>query len=217
MAGLTQIEIRYRYNPGFESLIAMVPAVIPLLLLMIPAILATLSVVREKELGSITNFYVTPVTRLEFLLGKQVPYVVLSMVNFLFLAAFGIFVFRVPFTGSFPTFMLAGLLYVCVATGIGLLISSFMKSQVAAIFATVVITMIPATSYSGLIDPVSSLTGLGRAIGEVFPASFFITIARGTFSKGLGFADVQSELIPLAITVVVLLGSASLLLKKQET
>ena len=217
LAGLTQIEIRYRYNPGFESLIAMVPAVIPLLLLVIPAILATLSVVREKELGSITNFYVTPVTRLEFLLGKQVPYVVLSMVNFLFLAAFGIFVFRVPFTGSFPTFMLAGLLYVCVATGIGLLISSFMKSQVAAIFATVVITMIPATSYSGLIDPVSSLTGLGRAIGEVFPTSFFITIARGTFSKGLGFADVQSELIPLAITVVVLLGSASLLLKKQET
>ena len=217
LAGLTQIEIRYRYNPGFESLIAMVPAVIPLLLLMISAILATLSVVREKELGSITNFYVTPVTRLEFLLGKQVPYVVLSMLNFLFLAAFGIFVFRVPFTGSFPTFMLAGLLYVCVATGIGLLISSFMKSQVAAIFATVVITMIPATSYSGLIDPVSSLTGLGRAIGEVFPASFFITIARGTFSKGLGFADVQSELIPLAIAVVVLLGSASLLLKKQET
>ncbi len=217
LMGLTQIEIRYRYNPGFESLIAMVPAVIPLLLLMIPAILATLSVVREKELGSITNFYVTPVTRLEFLLGKQLPYVVLSMVNFLFLAAFGILVFRVPFTGNFPTFMLAGLLYVFVATGIGLLVSSFMKSQVAAIFATVVITMIPATSFSGLIDPVSSLTGLGRAIGEVFPASFFITIARGTFSKGLGFADVQNGLIPLAITAVVLLGSASLLLKKQET
>jgi ribosome-dependent ATPase len=217
LAGLTQIEIRYRYNPGFESLIAMVPAVIPLLLLMIPAILATLSVVREKELGSITNFYVTPVTRLEFLLGKQVPYVVLSMVNFLFLAAFGIFVFRVPFTGSFPTFMLAGLLYVFVATGIGLLISSFMKSQVAAIFATVVITMIPATSYSGLIDPVSSMTGLGRAIGAVFPTAYFITIARGTFSKGLGFVDVQNGLIALAIAVLVLLGSASLLLKKQET
>ena len=217
LAGLTQIEIRYRYNPGFESLIAMVPAVIPLLLLMIPAILATLSVVREKELGSITNFYVTPVTRLEFLLGKQVPYVVLSLVNFLFLAAFGVFVFRVPFTGSFPTFMLAGLLYVFVATGIGLLISSFMKSQVAAIFATVVVTMIPATSFSGLIDPVSSLTGLGRAIGEVFPTAYFITIARETFSKGLGFADVQAELIPLAIAAVVLLGSASLLLKKQET
>ena len=84
LAGQTQIEIRYRYNPGFESLIAMVPAVIPLLLLVIPANLAALSVVREKELGSIVNFYVTPVTRFEFLYGKQIPYIVLAMVNFLF-------------------------------------------------------------------------------------------------------------------------------------
>ena len=102
LAGQTQIEIRYRYNPGFESLIAMVPAVIPLLLLVIPANLAALSVVREKELGSIVNFYVTPVTRFEFLFGKQIPYVVLAMVNFLLLAAVGIFVFRVPFTGDVP-------------------------------------------------------------------------------------------------------------------
>jgi len=217
LAGQTQIEIRYRYNPGFESLIAMVPAVIPLLLLVIPANLAALSVVREKELGSIVNFYVTPVTRFEFLLGKQIPYVVLAMANFLLLAAVGIFVFRVPFTGDFLTFALAALLYVTVATGIGLLISAFMRSQVAAIFATTVVTMIPAVHYSGLIDPVASITGGGRLIGQVFPTSFFITIARGTFSKGLGFADVQSGLIPLAITVVVLLGSASLLLKKQET
>ncbi len=100
LAGQTQIEIRYRYNPGFESLIAMVPAVIPLLLLVIPANLATLSVVREKELGSIVNFYVTPVTRFEFLFGKQIPYLVLAMANFLLLTAVGIFVFRVPFTGT---------------------------------------------------------------------------------------------------------------------
>ena len=123
------------------------------------------------------------------------------------LAAFGIFVFRVPFTGDFPTFALAALLYVTVATGIGLLISAFMRSQVAAIFATTVVTMIPAVHYSGLIDPVASITGGGRLIGEVFPTSFFITIARGTFSKALGFVDLQSDLIPLAITVPVLLAS----------
>ena len=162
LAGQTQIEIRYRYNPGFESLIAMVPAVIPLLLLVIPANLATLSVVREKELGSIVNFYVTPVTRVEFIFGKQIPYVVLAMVNFLLLTAFGMFVFHVPFTGDFPTFVLGALLYVTIATGIGLLISAFMRSQVAAIFATTVVTMIPAVHYSGLIDPVASIGG-GRA------------------------------------------------------
>ena len=217
LAGETQIEIRYRYNPGFESLIAMVPAVIPLLLLVIPANLAGLSVVREKELGSIVNFYVTPVTRFEYLFGKQIPYIVLAMANFLLLSAIGIFVFRVPFTGNFLTFALAALLYVTVATGIGLLISAFMKSQVAAIFATTVVTMIPAVHFSGLIDPVASITGGGHLIGEVFPTSFFITIARGTFSKALGFVDLQSDLIPLAITVPVLLVASGLLLKKQDS
>ena len=217
LAGQTQIEIRYRYNPGFESLIAMVPAVIPLLLLVIPANLAALSVVREKELGSIVNFYVTPVTRFEFLFGKQIPYVVLAMANFLLLAAVGIFVFRVPFTGDVLTFALAALLYVTVATGIGLLISAFMRSQVAAIFATTVVTMIPAVHYSGLIDPVASITGGGRLIGQVFPTSFFITIARGAFSKALGFVDLQSDLIPLAIMVPVLLVASGLLLKKQDS
>jgi ribosome-dependent ATPase len=215
--GQTQIEVRYRYNPGFESLIAMVPAVIPLLLLVIPANLATLSVVREKELGSIVNFYVTPVTRFEYLFGKQVPYVILAMVNFFFLTAFGIFGFRVPFTGDFATYTLAALLYVTTATAIGLLISSFMRSQVAAIFATTVVTMIPAVNFSGLIDPVGSMTGLARAIGEVFPTSFFITIARGSFSKALGFMDLQGELIPLAIIAPVLIALAGLALKKQDS
>ena len=217
LAGQTQIEIRYRYNPGFESLIAMVPAVIPLLLLVIPANLAALSVVREKELGSIVNFYVTPVTRFEFLYGKQIPYIVLAMVNFLLLAALGVFVFRVPFTGDFLTFALGAFLYVTVATGIGLLISAFMRSQVAAIFATTVVTMIPAVHFSGLIDPVASITGGGHLIGEVFPTSFFITIARGTFSKALGFVDLQSELIPLAITAPILLIVAAVALKKQDS
>ncbi len=137
----------------------MVPAVIPMLLMMIPAMLAVLSVVREKELGSIINFYVTPVTRVEFLLGKQLPYTALAMLNFFMLTAFAIFVFRVPVTGSFLTLTGAALLYVTAATGLGLLISTFMSSQIAAIFGTALITLIPAVQYSGMIDPVSSLEG----------------------------------------------------------
>src|SRR5690606_22540756 len=131
----------------------------PVLLMLIPAMLATLSVVREKELGSIVNFYVTPVTQAEFLLGKQIPYVGLAMLNFLLLTAFGVFVFGVPFTGSFAAFAIGALLYVTAATGIGLLISTFMKSQIAAIFGTAIITLIPAIQFSGLVDPVSSLEG----------------------------------------------------------
>lgn len=213
---LISIETRYRYNPDVKSLPAIVPAVIPLLLMMIPAMLSALSVVREKELGSIINLYVTPTTRSEFLLGKQVPYIMLGMFNFFLLCALSVFVFGVPHKGSFLTLTLAALLYVTIATGLGLLISTFMKSQIAAIFGTAIITLIPATQFSGMIDPVASLEGPGRWIGQIYPTSHFLTIARGTFSKALNLTDLWGSFIPLLIAVPPVLGLSVWLLKKQE-
>ncbi|AXT68033.1 TPA: ribosome-associated ATPase/putative transporter RbbA [Klebsiella pneumoniae] len=213
---LISIETRYRYNPDVKSLPAIVPAVIPLLLMMIPAMLSALSVVREKELGSIINLYVTPTTRSEFLLGKQLPYIVLGMFNFFLLCALSVFVFGVAHKGSFLTLTLAALLYVTIATGLGLLISTFMKSQIAAIFGTAIITLIPATQFSGMINPVASLEGPGRWIGQIYPTSHFLTIARGTFSKALNISDLWGSFIPLLIAVPLVLGLSVLLLKKQE-
>jgi ribosome-dependent ATPase len=214
-AGDFDLAVRYRYNPDIQSLVAMAPAVIPLLLLLIPAMLAALSVVREKELGSIINFYVTPVSRLEFLLGKQIPYIGLGMLNFLMLTAVAVFAFDVPLTGSFATLAVAAFLYVIFATGMGLVISTFMKSQIAAIFGTALITLIPATQYSGMLDPVSSLEGAGAFIGRIYPTAYFMTISRGTFSKGLDFGDLFYSLLPLAAAVPVLLTLGGLLLRKQ--
>lgn len=215
--GPFQVEVRFLYNPDVRSIVAMAPAVIPILLLMIPAILAALSVVREKELGSIINFYVTPVTRFEFLAGKQIPYVALAMLNFFLLTAFAVFIFRVPFTGSFLAFTVGAFLYVIIATAMGLLISSFLNSQIAAIFATALLTMIPATQYSGMVDSVSSLEGAGAVVGRIYPTAHFITITRGTFSKGLGFGDLSIPFIALIVTVPVLMGLGVLLLRKQAS
>jgi ribosome-dependent ATPase len=214
-AGDFLLETRFRYNPNVESLVAMVPAVIAMLLLFIPAMLATLSIVREKELGSIVNFYVTPVSRLEFLLGKQLPYVGLAMLNLAMLTAFGIFVQGVPFTGSPLAFFAGGLLYVIAATALGLFISSFMNSQIAAIFLSTLITMLLAIQYSGMIDPVASMEGLAAVIGAVNPATHFVTISRGTFSKALGFEDLQSSFMALLAAGPVLLGLSIFFLKKQ--
>lgn len=213
---LMTIETRYRYNPDVKSLPAIVPAVIPLLLMMIPSMLSALSVVREKELGSIINLYVTPTTRSEFLLGKQLPYIALGMLNFFLLCALSVFVFGVEHKGSFLTLTLAALLYVTIATGLGLLISTFMKSQIAAIFGTSIITLIPATQFSGMIDPVASLEGPGRWIGEIYPTSHFLTIARGTFSKALDLTDLWPLFMPLVVAVPLVIGLSVLLLKKQE-
>ncbi|HMU90077.1 MAG TPA: ribosome-associated ATPase/putative transporter RbbA [Pseudomonadales bacterium] len=214
--GLVNIELRFRYNPDVKSLVAMVPAVIPLLLMMIPAMLTALSVVREKELGSIINLYVTPVTRMEFLLGKQLPYVALAMLNFLMLTLLAVTLFGVPLKGSFLTLATAALLYVCTATAIGLLISSFMRSQIAAIFGTALLSLLPAIQFSGMIDPVSSLEGVGRLIGQIYPTTHFLIVARGVFSKALGFADLQTEMMALLLATPVIFTFCVLLLKKQE-
>jgi ribosome-dependent ATPase len=215
-AGLVRIETRFRYNPDVESLVAMVPAVIPLLLILIPSMLTALAVVREKELGSIVNLYVTPVTRIEFLLGKQLPYVGLAMLNFLLLTAMAVFLFGVPLTGSFLTLAAAALPYVIVATAMGLLMSSFLRSQIAALFGTAIATMVPAAQFSGLLNPVSSLEGTGALIGAIYPTTHFLTITRGTFSKALDFADLRASFVPLLIAVPVLIGLAAVLTKKQE-
>jgi len=215
-AGSYSLETRFRYNPDVKSLPAMAPAVMPMLLLLIPAILTALSVVREKELGSIINFYVTPVTRLEFLLAKQAPYVALGMANFLLLTAMTIFLFDVPMTGSFVALATAMLVYLMAATAFGLLISAFVRSQVAALFGTAVLTLLPATLFSGILDPVSSLEGVGAAIGKVYPTTHALIIARGTFSKGLGFGDLQAEFVALLVAVPVLVGLGAALLRKQE-
>ncbi|MBN9517605.1 ABC transporter permease, partial [bacterium] len=210
------VETRFRYNPDVKSIVAMVPAVIPLVLMLIPAMLAALAVVREKELGSIINFYATPTTRLEFLLGKQLPYLALGVLNFSLLTAVAVTVFRVPFTGSLAAQAAGAVLYVGCATATGLLISSFMRSQVAAIFGTAVLTILPAASFSGMIDPVSSLEGAGAWIGRVYPTTHFLTISRGTYSKALGFPDLAGAFVPLLVAAPVLVGAAAALLKKQE-
>lgn len=213
--GLPGLEMRYRYNQDFKSLEAMVPAVIPLLLVFIPAVMTALGVVREKELGSITNLYVTPVTRLEFLLGKQLPYIALSMLSFFGLVALAVFVFEVPHKGSVAALALGGLLYVVVTTGLGLLMSAFTQSQIAALAGTAIVTMLPTVQFSGLTDPVSSLEGIGAFIGPIWPATYFLIISRGTFTKALDFGDLSVYLLALAAFIPVLTLLSMVLLKKQ--
>ena len=216
LGAAARVETRYRYNPDVKSLPAMVPAVIPLLLMMIPAMLAALAVVREKELGSIINLYVTPVSRAEFLLGKQLPYIALAMFNFLLASALAVTVFGVPIKGSFAALTLAALLFVTCSTGFGLLASTFTRSQIGALFLTMIGTLIPCVQFAGLLNPVSSLEGVGALIGRIYPASHFLTISRGVFSKALDLPALMPSLWPLLIAVPVILGAAIVLLKKQE-
>jgi len=210
------IESRFMYNPTFESVYSMVPSVPALLLLLIPAILMTVSIVREKELGSMINFYVTPTGKLEYLVGKQLPYVAIALINFLILTVIGLVVFRVPIKGSFVTLALCTILYVIATTGIGMVTSTFTGSQVAAVFVTAILTIVPTIQFSGLLQPVSTLSGGAGFIGSIWPASYYMHSSLGAYTKGLGFNLMRVDLVFLACCIPVLLAISWMGLRKQE-
>ena len=210
------IELRFKYNQDFDSIYAMAPSTMALMLGLFPAILMALGIVREKELGSITNLYVTPVTRVEFLVGKQLPYIGVAIVNFGLMFLMALFVFQVPFKGSFPTLLLGVLIYVAAMTAYGMLISAFTSTQIAALFGTSILTVLPATQFAGMLSPVSSLTGAAQLVGRAFPMTYFVPISVGTFTKGLGFLDLGASLAALAVFIPTLTLISILLLRKQE-
>ena len=210
------IETRMLFNQAFKSVYAMVPGNIMLLLILIPSMLTALAVVREKELGSIANFYAAPATRSEFLFGKQLPYLAVALIQFATLVALAIFLFHVPLKGSFGTLVLGGILYVLATTGFGLLLSVFSSSQTAAIFAAAIIAILPAVQFSGMFVPVSSLSGGAWLAGKIFPSTYFQAISVGTFTKALGLASLWRNVVALAVIAIVYIALSVALLRKQE-
>jgi ribosome-dependent ATPase len=211
------LETRFRYNQSFESVNAMVPSVIMLMLILIPAIMSTIAVVREKETGSIANFHSTPITKFEFLFGKQLPYIAVAMISFILLVLLAVFLFRVPVRGSLTMLVIGTLFYVAATTGFGQLVSTFTRTQVTAVFATSILSIIPAANFSGLLVPVASLSGGGRLLGLGFPPAWYQPISVGAFTKALGFEQLWPNVLMLAGFFVLYLVAAQLILRKQET
>jgi ribosome-dependent ATPase len=211
------IETRFRYNQAFLSVNAMVPSVFMLMLCLIPAIMSAIAVVREKETGSIANFRSTPITKFEFLIGKQLPYIAVAMVNFVGLFLMAIFVFDVPIKGPFLTLLIGTIVYVFATTGFGQLISSFVRTQVAAVFATAILSIVPAVNFSGLFAPVSSLSGTAKILGLSFPSAWYQPVTVGVFAKALGFIDLWRNIAAITIIGLAFLVLSLVLLRKQET
>ena len=210
------IETRFRYNQDFKSVYSIVPGTIMMLLIWIPAMMTAAGVVREKEMGSITNLYATPVSGLEFLLGKQLPYIIIALINFATLVLLAVFLFQVPIKGSVAALLVGGLLYVIATTGFGLLMSSFMKTQIAAIFGTAIATTMPAISFSGFFAPVASLTPGAQIFSNIFPSASFQLISLGTFTKSLGFDMLMMNFAMIALLIFIYLVLGLTLLKTQE-
>ena len=210
------IEPRFMYNQDFDSINAIAPGVMMLVLMMMPAMMSAVGVVREREIGSIANFYASPAAVAQYLIGKQLPYIAVGMVNFAAMMLMIIYLFGVPLKGSFIGLAIGTLLMVSATTALGLLISCFVRSQLAAIFATAIITMIPAQTYSGFIYPLSTMEGGALVIGKTFPSSWYYTVSVGSFTKGLHTANLLHEYAAIAAFAATSLILACVLLKKQE-
>ena len=207
---------RYTYNQDFKSIYAITPGMIMMAMMLIPVMMTALGVVREREIGSITNLYTSPASVRQFLVGKQIPYVVVSFLSYLILVWLAVVVLGVPVQGSFVAMSIGALALICAATAFGLLISSFVKSQVAAIFGSAILSLIPALNFSGLLYPLSTLTGINYWIGWGFPTAWYQLISLGGFTKGLGFVDfINYYLVLLAFCLFYVLLAGSFL-KKQE-
>jgi len=213
---LLKYEVRLMFNQAFKSVYAMVPADIMLLMILIPCMLTALSVVREKELGSIANFYSAPATRVEFLIGKEVPYLAVAFIQFLSLIAVALLVFHVPLKGSWVALLIGGAIYLLASTGFGLLISVVSSTQTAALFAAAIVTMLPAIQFSGMYAPVSSLTGAAAVLSRVFPSTYFQRISMGTFTKAIGFSPLWQNFMALGIIALLYFAASVALLQKQE-
>lgn len=213
---LVDLQTRYRYNPGFESIRAIGPSSPAILLMLFPAILMAVSVVREKEIGTITNFHVTPTRRLEFLIGKQLPYVLIGFLNFVGMAVLTVIVLQVPLEGALLPLLIGAFLYVASATGFGLLMSAITRSQVAAVFVTAIICMVPTTQFSGMMQPISTLEGSAQTIGSLWPTGYFVHLSVGSFTKGLGFEELSADLFSLVIYAPIFTVTAAFFLRKQE-
>ena len=211
-----QLVPRFRYNPDFKSILAIAPGVLMLALSLFPAMMAAVGVVREREIGSIANFYASPASRLQFLLGKQLPYLASAMLSFLILYLMMRYWFGVPLNGSAAALLTGTLLMCATTTATGLLVSCFTRSQVAAIFITAVGTVMPAMSFSGFLVPVSSLQGGAYIMGKILPSAWYANLTTGTFVKGLGYPDLVREHFILGGYYLIILTLAVLNLKKQE-
>ena len=210
------LQSRYRYNPSFESIFSIGPKTPALLLLFFPAILMAVSISREKEVGTITNFYVTPTNKLEFLIGKQLPYIGIGMANFFILTFLVVFLLQVPLKGSLLGLTVGAFFYVCASTGIGLIVSALTKTQVTAVFATTIVSLLPTALFSGLVQPTSTLEGGGYLIGMAWPATYYMHLSVAAFTKGLDFFALSGDLMMLSIYGPLFVVLAAVCLTKQE-
>jgi len=211
-----RIETRYFFNESLKSSYALVPSLLAIVLLMNPAVLTALAITREKEFGTIYNIYSTPIRKWEFLLGKIIPYLIISSVNFVILVAVIKFLFHIPMKGHVMNLVPGAFIYVLICVSMGLLVSSVTRTMVSAQIVTIIVTVIPAFLYSGLLIPVPNLEGGARIMAHLYPTMHFMKIIHGVYLKNLSLVQLLPQVFLLIVYFCALFSLGVLVFRKRE-
>lgn len=210
-----RVEVRYLYNQEVKSIWAIGPSLMMFTLMLVVPILTSLSVVREKESGAIYNVYASTISRAEFICGKMLPAVAVALINACVLWLIATVYFGAPFKGNLWLLAFGTLLFVICAAGVGLVISFLVRTQQAALIVTTILTTLLAMQYSGIMTPVSSMTGATHTIARLFPPMYYENVIKGTFMKGVGADVLWPELLFLGSFAAVVLAAAYLMFRKR--
>ena len=215
--GLITINSRNLFNQSMRDEDMVVPGVIGLVLLIAPAILSALLIVKEKEKGTIFNFYSSPVKKEEFLIAKILPVMILHSVNIVILFLWAVYLFKVPFCGSFLFYVASSFIYIIISVSIGLLVSVVTSTQVVAAVVTMVITIIPGFLYSGMMMPISSMQGGSVVEAHIYPVMYFTHILYDVFLVGDGIMASKNVLYFCILTgyATILFAIGFFLLRKK--
>ena len=206
--------VRVLYNPDMKDLWFLIPGMAAMLLQTQSLALTAAAVVKEREVGTIEQILVTPIRPLELMIGKIVPYVIIALLNMLTVIAIGVYWFGVPFQGNFWLFIGLSSMYVFSGLGLGLLISSVSQNQRQS-QQLIMLLMMVSLLLGGFIFPRYTMPAVVRIIGNLFPMTYFVPIARGIITKGIGFQVLASQVLSLAIYSVVVIILAAVTFRKR--
>lgn len=199
-------EIKLLYNPTLKGAYNIVPGVMGMILMLVCAMMSSVSLAREKEMGTMEVILVSPMPPLLIILSKVIPYFTLSLINFITVLLLAVYVLEVPITGSLWLLILVSLIFIFVSLALGLLISSMVQSQIAALLFSVMGLMFPVIMLSGLMFPIENMPLILQGIAQLIPAKWYIEAIRNIMIKGVGIASIVTELVVLTSMAVFFIG-----------
>lgn len=204
-SGSVNIVTKMQYNPELNSVYMFVPGIITLIMIIVTALMSSITLAREKETGTMRMLLITPVKKVYVVIGKVIPYMVLSLISTIMIILISVFVFKMPVNGSISLLLLLCIIFMFTAASFGMMISAISRTQIDAMMVTMMGLFLPTVLLSGFLFPLDNMPMFFQILADVFPAKWFIIAIKDVMIKGAGFLDIWKYLLILIVMAAVLI------------